>query len=201
MRTSFHIKYEVLGIAILLVTVMASTLLNQTVQALIYPFSWEYPDVSILVEDRTADYGNEITSAVSNYNHTDLSLSECGGGSNYCGNLIHLQADWGPIGWVGKAEMYSHGDACFQNPTPCNHTTDRVNFSYVYWNDYDDDPNGNNGIYKDSINAQSQARHEMGHSFGLPHHPCSTHSVVEEVGCTAYESLTDHDKSDINHLY
>ena len=98
MRTLVRSNYSLISFAILLASLTSSLVFLQVAYAHelpspLGPWRWEYPDVSIVVEDRTSDYGTEITSAVEDYDdNTDLSLSQCADNGN-CGILINLQAN------------------------------------------------------------------------------------------------------------
>ena len=208
MRNVVHGSEAMAGLAAIVLSIIATVLIVQTVYAHeVLPgiLSWRWDtDVDIVVEDRTTDYGSAITDAVEDYDdNTDLSVSECT--TDECGIVIHLQADWGASNWKGKADPYSYGQQCTASPYPCDTTTDKVDFSYVYWNDYDDDPDGDDGEYVDSIIPDHLARHEMGHVFGLGHHDCTgddaEDSVVEADDCDEFESLQDHDTDDLNGWY
>ena len=129
MRNVVHGSEAMAGLAAIVLSIIATVLIVQTVYAHeVLPgiLSWRWDtDVDIVVEDRTTDYGSAITDAVEDYDdNTDLSVSECT--TDECGIVIHLQADWGASNWKGKADPYSYGQQCTASPYPCDTTTDKV---------------------------------------------------------------------------
>jgi len=157
-----------------------------------HDIGWRWDSlVSIITENRTSDFGSYLGSANADYNsNTDLTVYRCAD-NGYCGNLIHLQANYGNTNWAAKADPYSDGNACATSGY-CNTTDHRVDFAYVYWNNY----------YMPISEQNHIMRHEMGHVFGLTHTPCGISSVMWGSCPSPWpQSLTDHDISDINSYY
>lgn len=156
-------------------------------------WKWEYSDVVPTDTDQNTNYDTAEWNGYWDYNsNTDLVMSWC---TWQCtANIINYEGDYGATGWTGKADPYSHGVECIQNPGYCNETDHQVDFAYILWNSY-------YGPY-DSSGANYIARDEMGHVFGLAHVPCSTYSIMN-TGCTTGlpTTLQSHDISDINAKY
>lgn len=158
-------------------------------------WEWDYADANPIVRNATSSYGVQIESARANFhNSTNMTVYGCPSNTN-CGNIIHLQGNYGATGWNACVRPYSHGTPCSDgncNPNySCDHWGNKVNWSDVRWNDY----------YGTS-RPHFVARHEMGHVFGLAHTPCSVSSVMQGAVCSPYPvTLTSHDINDLNAWY
>ena len=168
-----------------------------------YPYLWE--DSSAIACDDDTDWADETEDAADNFDDdTNLSITW----QDPCEStkeIVNVQANYGASGWLGFAYTSSGGGLCWNwNWTGyCNNTNRKVDFAEILWNDH----------YKDDIDEPDwQARHEMGHVFGLRHPnltECDDPDPSVMFAVTApledcdvyYDELQQQDIDDINDEY
>ena len=169
-------------------------------------YVWE--DRSAKVCDSSTDWADETEEAAENFDEdTDLRLTW----QDPClttKEIVNVQWDYGNVDWMGFAYTYTNNgsDPCWnwEWTGNCGHDDDnKVDFAYIIWNDH----------YEDQINeAEWQARHEMGHVFGLRHpagsecnspQPSVMFTPTQPDGnCdTFYDELQEQDIEDIDTWY
>lgn len=144
-------------------------------------------DTSITPNTTSVDtrYAWAIRSAARDYNsNTDLMVIYCASSCNNS-NIRHYENEYGMSKWAARTRYVLLSGGLIRNAT-------------IQWN-------AEHGPFSRN-DANHIARHEMGHSFGFDHFPCSGPDYAWSVmlyGCTNGfpGALTSHDKRDVNNKY
>ncbi len=172
------IKHLVMGVfAFVLAFGIAASTVASVFAAADLNFRWYG---SAIVENRNTSFGTAISSAVTEYNNTDLTVSYSASGSN----ILYYQADYGNVGWLGNAQPEANNNGwklCYDwngNWTgSCDTFWHRATHAWIYLNTNGNQLGGNATL------ATTVVKHELGHVWGLAHVPCSVWSIMEGGPC------------------
>lgn len=176
--------------------VFSITLVAAQSTSALHQQGWKYWRAYAYVENRTVSYDTMVSHAVSDFsNSTDLTVYKV----PQNGDIVYIQGNYGSTGWDGGAQPFSANNQCFSWPALiptgyCNKTDHKVDFGYLYINDY----------YGSYNMPEYGMRHEMGHVWGISHESCGNYSgIMEEGQCrpNVVQSLSAHDRYELRLLY